>query len=261
MLRAVVGSNSAVAIPPREYQFFDRLGPAATLEPLDKTEALRELLTWPKVRAWGLTDADIKPFLPRGNSVQALYAAPLLAYARRMGKPRFGEKTPYLELQFHVLLDWFGPSMRFIHLIRDPLETYRSVLHYAQFGKPPTLEEYCGRWTLSLLTGLAWSRRLPHNYFLLRYEDFIHDPVRWTEAICDFAGLPQEIERMLAMEHFARKQNSSFAGPEGQRRFQIAVPNLAERPPLAAEAVQIIESKVFPYAAAIGYKPGVATVS
>jgi hypothetical protein len=257
MLRAVMGSNSQLAIPPKEYHFFELSAHQARLVTSSPPQLLREILTWPKIRQWGLTDAQVLAFSPAGTgSLRQVYSAPLLAYASHLGKPRIGDKTPYLERNFTTLLDWFGNSMRFVQIIRDPLDTFRSMCRYREFHRHPGPADFSRQWRLALLAGLHHKHAHPANYLLLKYEDFVRDPRRWTEAICDFANLPVEIDRMLTMEDFQRKQNSSFPLPPRltPRQHHVVQPIEADRPPLSVRTARIIEREVFPDAAEIGYR-------
>ena len=219
MLRALLGANSAIAIPPREYLFFEIVG-GALPEPLAdsfqrangalKEHVLQTLLRSPKVQNWGITEAEVLSFSPM-RSLQDFYAAPLLAYAQRVKKGRFGEKTPFLERHFPQLLTWFGSSTRFVHILRDPYESYLSALRYKHFLHPPSTGDFAGRWKRSLVTGLHYSRTFPLNYRVIRYGDFVRDPAHATKLLCEFCNLPNETDAMLGALEEERMRNSSFS--------------------------------------------------
>jgi Sulfotransferase family len=258
LLRAILGSNSALAIPPKEYHFFDLPAAWVTQAVCNPTRLLHEILSWPKIRQWGLTDAEVFALLPSiGAKIRDVYAAPLLAYASRLGKPGFGSKTPHLERHFAVLLEWFGSAMRFIQIIRDPLDTFCSMCHYNGFRRHTEVHEFALRWRTALLTGLHYRRAYPDNYMLLRYEDLVEQPVHWTQALCEFAGLPREIDRMLAMQDFEKKLNSSFpsAVQTPAALIRVVAPVMADRPVLDRRIARIIEREVFPAAREVGYLP------
>lgn len=254
LLRAVIGANSAVAFPPKEYQFFDRLGPPSQVGQREYQDLLRTVLAWPKVQAWGLLEEQVEAAISGADPVRSAYIAPLAAFAHLRGKPRFGDKTPYLERHFDTLLSWFGPSLRFVHILRDPLRTYHSAVHYDQFLEPPSPEEFALRWKLSLLQGLRCSRDFAESYLLLRYEDFVADPRSWTNRISQFCGLPSEVDAMLGKADAERVRNSSFAAEERSGRTHPG--DLARDlagPQSFSEAATLIEESVFPHAAALGY--------
>jgi hypothetical protein len=230
MLRAILGSNSQLALPPKEYQFFDTppvLGSNGAWAARPQ-ETLAAILGWDKVREWGLPAQSAGALLDVPEPSPAdIYAAPLRAYARMAGKPRFGEKTPYLERHFETLLDWFGPGMRFVQILRAPLPTYAS--HCFQGGSRQIVDPYrfAQRWRSSALRGLDFARRFPEQFLLIDYDAFTAEPDRWTQRLCEFCGLPPEIERMLAMRDFERKRNSSFGvdAPSGAEGGRVAPPS------------------------------------
>ena len=80
---------------------------------------------------------------------------------------------------------------------------------------------------MSLLTGLHYSKALPRNYLLLRYEDFVADPPRWTDTLCIFCGLPQEPYPMLDALGPEQRRNSSFAN-EQERTTQMLSPEIEQ---------------------------------
>jgi hypothetical protein len=55
----ILGSNSALAVPPSEFLFFGR---GAASEPADRADferRLGEILRWPRVREWGLDEREV----------------------------------------------------------------------------------------------------------------------------------------------------------------------------------------------------------
>ena len=57
--------------------------------------------------------------------------APASRRLRRAGKSRFGEKTTHYEFHLKTLLEWFDGDVDFIHLIRNPVDTFASQKFYA----------------------------------------------------------------------------------------------------------------------------------
>ena len=115
LLRAMLDSHPELAIPPESHFL------AALLrEPLTPSEFLSFLETHERFIAWDLPIEDVRQaFLDDGvsdkaSAVRALYAS----YARRQGKPRWGDKTPGYVRRIRELSELL-PEAKFIHLIRD----------------------------------------------------------------------------------------------------------------------------------------------
>lgn len=232
MVRAMLGSNSQLAVPVKEYQFFDRLSPSD-----DAVRDLLAVLDWPKVRKWGLPEGAALAMLA-DESLKSLYAAPLRAYAAARAKPRFGEKTPYLERHFETLRHWFGEDMRFVQIIRQPIPTFVSLRHMDGVRRAVNPVAFARSWRASALRGLDFAARFPGQFLLVPYEAFVADPGDWTRRLCDFCGLPAEIDAMLAVRDAERQRNSSFASPDA-------------RPDAAAIDRRLIERELGPLAAGI----------
>lgn len=249
MMRAILGSNSQLALPPKEYQYFDRLPLAAAPGDMrDPAAALAAVLQWPKVREWGVS-LDLAALLASMSALTpaALYAAPLRAYARAHGKPRWGEKTPYLERHFETLLGWFGPGIRFVHMLRAPLPTFTSLCH--QYGTRQPLDPivFARRWRASVLRGRDYARRFPHQYLVVPYEEFVASPHIWAERLCAFCALPPEIDAMLAMRDFDRKRNSSFSGDaDAAAQPAIAIDANDRQPQLPAFSTWLLRRELGP---------------
>lgn len=107
----------------------------------------------------------------------------------------FGFKTietpyiPYYESEF--------PDMKFIHLIRNPIDMYSSAKRTTMYNKRYPSWYFCGDNLISLID----KRWIPHaekiiekcpseKHFLVRYEDLIYEPEKIINEICSWLGLP-----------------------------------------------------------------------
>jgi hypothetical protein len=193
MLRAMLDSHPQLAIPPESYFVMDLLerpGPVDIDRLRDALaadryfgdwqlpiEALDELRDDPRVR----TAAD---------AVAGLYAL----YARRAGKPRYGDKTPSHLRWVDVLATRF-PNARFLHIVRDGRDVAASVVTM-EFGHT-RFPEAARVWRRKVLKAhLAGMRLGPERYQEVRYEDLVADPVTELQRICTFLGL-EYAESML----------------------------------------------------------------
>jgi sulfotransferase family protein len=209
LMARILGSNSALAVPPSEFLFFGR---GAASEPADRAEferRLAEILTWPRVREWGLDERDV---LERSRTLPAtarsLFLLPLEAYRGLAGKSRVGEKSVLNEFRVDAFEAWFG-DYRLVHMIREPIATYAS----GHRSKPRSVRQAIrwGRvWAASAAIGLRRARSDPGRHKLVRYEELAAQPRATIAAVCEFAGLEPEEEAMLGLAAYEQKENSTF---------------------------------------------------
>ena len=221
LMARILGSHSALAVPPTEFLFFGR---QAEREPADRREfecRLAEILRWPRVREWGLGECDV---LTRSRSwpatTKSLFLLPLVAYRDVLGKARVGEKSVLNEFRREVFDAWFS-DYRLVQMIRHPVAAYAST----HAGRPTSLRHAIrwGRlWASSAAVAFSRALRDPTRHRLVRYEDLSGDPRATIAAVCAFAGMEPEVEAMLELSGYEAKENSSFpASADG--RYEGAV--------------------------------------
>jgi hypothetical protein len=216
LMARILGSHSALAVPPTEFLFFGR---KADRPPADRREferRLAEILRWPRVGEWGLDERDV---LSRSHSwpanTKSLFLLPLVAYRDVLGKARVGEKSVLNEFRRDVFDAWFS-DYRLVQMIRHPVAAYGS----AHAGRPTSLRHAIrwGRlWASSAAVALSRARRNPTRHRLVRYEDLTEDPRETIAAVCEFVGMEPEEEAMLAISGYEAKENSSFPASTGGR--------------------------------------------
>ena len=206
----ILGSHSALAVPPSEFLFFGKGGLRAPASRPEFERRLAEILRWPRVREWGLDEGDL---LARSRSwpptMRSLFLLPLDAYRRRLGRSRIGEKSVLNEFRRDVLDRWFG-DYRLVQMIRHPLAGYAST--YA--GRKPDVRRAVrwGRlWTASAALGRDGD---PTRHRLVRYEDLTAAPREVIASVCEFVGVEPEEDAMLSLKGYSEKENSSFAASE-----------------------------------------------
>lgn len=212
MMRRLLGSHPALAIPPTEFEFFKRVGlPLHRPLTADRLDSLvGEILAWPKVREWGLDGDRVRANVRmRDSSPRGVFLGFLLAYAEAQGKARFGEKTVGYERQWRVLDRWFDRKLAFVHMIRSPIMSFASARRYGGVETAVDPHIWARMWNRSVLTGLLRSRVIRGRYLLVRYEDVVDDPQVELRRICAGVGLDYD-DRMLSMSEYERKENSSF---------------------------------------------------
>ncbi len=216
LLRLILDSHSRMAIPFESFvlvEYFQRLSQYNYLADREDFRKLaKDLLASKGICKWSpkvvLEDLDFEECTDCGSLVDEIFSA----FARKSGKPYWGDKTPsYLE-DMHIINKIF-PQAKFIHIIRDGRDVALSLISQ-KWGPPgfiPALKQwkekvYWGRKMGSLLSG--------PRYFELRYEDLLESPKQWVGAILEFLDLSYE-EGML--EKFYQKAGNKV--PETSREY------------------------------------------
>jgi hypothetical protein len=189
LLRLMLDAHSQLAIPP-ETHFIPDLVEACRAEDGGPDRAA-EVITMHRRWADFRLDADelherfarIRPFEP-GEALRAFYGM----YAQRVGKPRWGDKTPHYTRRMPLIQDVL-PEARFIHLIRDGRDVALSMLD-VHFG-PDDVQKAAKRWTSWIRKARRHAARLDH-YLELRYEELVTDAEAVLRRMCEFVELPFE---------------------------------------------------------------------
>jgi hypothetical protein len=108
------------------------------------------------------------------------------AYARRFGKPRWGDKRPGYLPHLDVLLRMW-PNAQFVHLIRDGRDCVASLQEMPWY-RHDVYHAIC-TWRESIDYGRRYARRLgPGGYYELQYERLVTDSAGELAALCRFLG-------------------------------------------------------------------------
>ena len=120
------------------------------------------------------------------QSFAGVFTAMLGRYADEVGKPRWGEKTPYNLFYIEQILEDF-PNAQIVFITRDGRDATAEFLD-ASFG--PT-NIYCAAelWHLGQQAVRPWREKLPADqWYDIRYEDFVREPVAEIRRLCEFLG-------------------------------------------------------------------------
>jgi sulfotransferase family protein len=206
LMARIVGSHSALAVPPSEFLFFGRGGLRAPADRAEFERRLAEILQWPRTREWGLDDGEVlEQSRTWPATARSLFVLPLEAYCRRLGKLRVGEKSVLNEFRIDTFDEWFG-DYRLVQMIRHPLSAYASTCA----GKPAGVR-HAIRWGRLWASSAAVALRRPPRHLLVRYEDLTAEPRATIAAVCEFVGVAPEEDAMLRLAAYEAKENSSFS--------------------------------------------------
>lgn len=178
LLRAMIGQHPNIASGLETYWFDidwdkqdddlrERLGRLADLYDFDREEVAAMAATSP--------------------TVYAFLSAFLGAYATRLKKGRWAEKTPgNIQHMDRIVAGWGDAQI--VHIIRDPKDVFASL---REARKWDSIAEFTERWCNFLGAAEQFRNTLDLNgdcYFELRYEALVADPAATTRALFDFLG-------------------------------------------------------------------------
>jgi Sulfotransferase family len=108
------------------------------------------------------------------------------AYARRFGKPRWGDKRPTYLQHLDGLLRLF-PDAQVVHLIRDGRDCVASLKEMPWYKRD--VFHAAATWTQAIDLGRRAEARLgPDSYYQLHYEHLVDDTGGELRGLCAFLG-------------------------------------------------------------------------
>lgn len=194
-----------------------------------------------------------------GAPVRDVFEAMLQSFNNE-GKDFWVEKTTN-HARAMMLIRRFYPAAKFIHLIRDPVDSVGSMIRI----RPTGLLDFRIRY-VSPITGFArvWQKCVngalqypdQDNVHHLFYEDLVADPAMNVRAVCDFlgvdfsetmlSGFERETDNLLSIDRCPWQQENTRSG------FHTETAGKARRE-LAAGDVWLIQRVVKELASTLGY--------
>jgi hypothetical protein len=243
LLRFMLDSHTELAIPPETG--FLPLGEKLKGRGDDlRVKFFRSVVNYPEAApAWPdfeIAEEDFWAALTEINpfNVSDGFRAFYRLYAARLGKPRWGEKTPIYCLHMDAIRRVL-PEARFVHIIRDGRDAALS-LRRMWFSPGWDIETQAAYWRNCVLAArrAGAGRR---DYAELRYEDLIMHTRETLEGVCAHVGLsfepgmlsyytrtPERLRehkgrsspdgtKMVTQEQRLRQQEATTAPPDPRR--------------------------------------------
>jgi hypothetical protein len=226
LLRLMLDAHPELAIPP-ETQFVPDLIKACRAEDCTPERALEIIVSRREWEDFGLEPDELLTRLGRpdkltaGKAVRAFYRL----YARKQGKPRWGDKTPQY-VQRMLLIQGALREARFVHVIRDGRDV--TLSRQERGVRAADAEKVATRWRELISRARGQSDRIRH-YLEVRYEDLVSDPDPTLRRVCEFIELDFD-PAMLAHHESAGERLGEMAHDlpaEGQRPQETAEDRLA----------------------------------
>lgn len=106
---------------------------------------------------------------------------------------RLVEKTPHHYLHVHQIL-WTFPDARIIWMIRHPIDIITSSIKRAKIDKNYSnywrVDNFIKEFKGSFSRLAVYQRHFARNIRLVKYEDFVNNPVKEFKKICEFIDEP-----------------------------------------------------------------------
>ncbi len=221
LLRMMLDAHPLLTIPP-ETHFVPELIEAAE-ERAATPESLLATITGQ--REWGDFGLSEDELLERFRAIDPLNAGDALrafysAYAERVGKPRWGEKTP-IYVKSMRRIERALPEARFVHVIRDGRDVALSIRDRAVKDHP--IDRIAERWVRRITRAREQAKRLEH-YEEIRYEALILDTRATLERVCEVFELPWDDALLEYHERSAdRLEEMKRELPESGKRTTLSV--------------------------------------
>lgn len=120
-----------------------------------------------------------------------------------------GDKNPVYALYIALLFKRF-PGAKFIFIIRDYRDQIVSMQKFRFEAPIPSLLAY--RWKAINKLLLKLYKQHPGRSILIKYEDLVEDPEKWTKAICRFLGVAHSTS---VMEFYQKVDAMKQSLPDG----------------------------------------------
>lgn len=203
------------------------------------------------IDTYGLSAHDVD------SGIAALVDTLFTRYQLREGKIRWAEKSPGNILAIDYLFRLF-PRAQFIHVIRDPRDTYCSIRDRARRDRPDWEKFHPSRaardWRAAILAGIPWRAR-PDRYLEVRYEELVREPESSLRRVMTFLNEAWD-PRLLDPD----ADNSEARGDRQVRRGPIITTSIGRwRSELSGTEVKKIERVAGELMAELGYDPALAS--
>ena len=220
LLRAIIGSHPDVAIFQYDLQlwkiFYERYKDTNLDKSSNLTQLLNDIYKSKKVR-----NAQIKPdrevveqhinvASPGKITLSLVYQCFLEEYAKRVGRKRWGLKTPHNEFYSRELFS-AHPDATMIQIVRDPRDVAVSYLGYDLMPNSFIGPQHIDQWKRSFQWALYNEQHFNDSFLCIYYEELVNYPEKIIKQICNKSDLEYQPSMLKMDSHISwRGTNSSF---------------------------------------------------
>ena len=237
LILAILACHPRIAVPevtwyyPRFRPYLHTYGDLGNIE--NFSTLAHEMAYGLRVPFWRMTDVNPDTF---GDEIAAraaeieqsfpsVFSAMFERYAGYVNKPRWGEKTPGNVFYIEQILQDF-PNAQFIYIYRDCRDASAEFID-SQFG-PTNAYSAAVMWRDGQQAVKPFRESLgADQWFNIRYEDFVCNPVQNLENMCSFLGEDYDDALMefhttpIAQRRGKTKDNWALAHPISDQHLGI----------------------------------------
>lgn len=208
LLQSIVASHSEYFSPP-ETSFFDRIIPRMGVrfsDPACKLDSESAKIILHDFELMTGKDSGIDLDVQHDITVKDAFES-LLSNFNPENKPKWVEKTTN-HAACMLAIRRFYPHAKFIHVIRDPVDSVASMAHL----KPTAISDYrISYFTSYLGAARLWKKCVSlallypdqENVQHIFFEDLVRNPETVVKSLCKFLQLPYEDSMLNSFHHTA----------------------------------------------------------
>lgn len=215
MLRLMLNRHPRLAVPHESkfmMAFHSRLRDYGDLAEKENAARLLDDIAGHKAVVAGELITDKNLILARDVSTYPkMIDAIMSEKAKQMGKPRWGDKTPYYITYIDEIWKLF-PQSKIVHLVRDGRDVVVSQrnIEWMSNNLPRLAHDW---WWKTMVCHKVGSVRGPDWFLEVRYEDLVVDTENTLRIICDFLG------EEFAPQMMAFNESATESVPIGSQKW------------------------------------------
>lgn len=219
LMRAIVGSHPDVAMFEWDLPLWTRIYHSFKLQDLDELSVRANLIDTifanEKVVASVTTvdryaiEARLTARSQHRITCGLVFQCFLEEYARILGRPRWGLKTPHNEFVAKEIFSAY-PDARMVQMIRDPRDVAVSYQSYDGGAWEYSASQHIEKWRESVKAGRENSGCFGGQYLCVRYEDLVTSPEETVRQVCDVLNLEFTAQMLGMTRQLGWTGNNSF---------------------------------------------------
>lgn len=208
LVQSIIASHSEYYSPP-ETSFFDRIIPRMGVQfssPAQKVDEESAKIILRDFESMTGKSAGVELNIKQDATIKDAFEA-LVSNFNPDGKSVWVEKTTN-HATCMLAIRRFYPNARYVHVIRDPIDSVASMVHI----RPTNIADYRISYLSSYFgaarlwekcVSLAFAYPEQSNVHHIYFEDLVREPEKVVEALCEFLCIPFEAQMLNSFHRTA----------------------------------------------------------